>query len=174
MKLIAAMHLSILFFIASHIQSFEANNSVVLELHRRSVSVTNITEYDSMSLLPNYDPNRKTRIYLHGRASKSTIVNYRKSLLEADDSNVIIVHWRNGANAIYYSGSKIPTEDVSKRFYSRRKRNCLYFPNLHFSIKKVTNKLTGLIDTLVANGMNLKDLTIIGHGIGMNFNDCIR
>lgn len=35
-----------------------------------------------------------------------------------------------------------------------------------FGIRKVSEKLADLIDTLVAYGLNLQDLTIVGHSLG--------
>lgn len=104
--------LSILLFCASHIKQFDAANDVVFELHRRSMNFTVLKKNDHyFSNL--FDVRIPTRIYIHGRAAKGTINKYRQVLPKADDSNVIIVCWTNGSNAINYLDGQVLVDDVS-------------------------------------------------------------
>lgn len=106
------VYFSIFLFCASHIKPFDAADDVVFELHRRSTNSTVLKKNDHY-FSKSFDVRLPTRIYIHGRAAKATIDKFRQVLPKADDSNVIIVRWTNGSNAINYLDGKVLVDDVS-------------------------------------------------------------
>ncbi|XP_055295780.1 lipase member H-B-like [Sitodiplosis mosellana] len=89
-----------------------------------------------------FNPNRPTRIFVHGYKSKEkTIQRYTEAYLKLGDFNFIAVDWISGANTFNY--------------YLAKSR-----------VGSIAAKLAELIDHLVANGLKLKDLTLVGHSLG--------
>lgn len=89
-----------------------------------------------------FNPKRKTRIFVHGfLSSEHVLIRYKETYLKLGDFNFIGVDWINGAKSYNYFMVK-----------SR--------------VPKVSEKLAALLDTLVGLGLNLNDVTIVGHSLG--------
>lgn len=93
----------------------------------------------------NFDPNRPTRILIHGWMSMGLLTprfSEAYFILRNYNVNYIAVNWRDGADTINYSGA-------------RRRVNV------------VGPYVAQFINFLVERGnMNLKDVTVIGHSLG--------
>ncbi|XP_055295778.1 lipase member H-A-like [Sitodiplosis mosellana] len=125
--------------------AFDINKDLVFRLYTREDPVM------YYALKPNGSPavsetpfnsSRPTRIFVHGYKSKEKVIKrYTENYLDIGDYNFIAVDWIEGASTYNY--------------YLAKSR-----------VGSISQKLAGLIDHLVENGMNLKDLTIVGHSLG--------
>lgn len=65
-----------------------------------------------------FNPNRKTRIFVHGYKSKEKVINrYKEAYLLLGDYNFIAVDWISGASTYNYFSAKGrvgPVSDISK------------------------------------------------------------
>lgn len=108
------LHFTILLFCVSYIKPLKAANDVIFELYRGLKNSAVLKKSDSF-YSDLFDIQSPTHIYVHGRAAKATIEKYRKLLSKPDDSNVIIVRWNNGSDAINYLNGKVLVDDVSDK-----------------------------------------------------------
>lgn len=61
-----------------------------------------------------FDPNRGTRIFIHGyKSSEKVIIRYKDAFLNVGNYNFIGVDWINGANAMNYLKAKGRIQGVS-------------------------------------------------------------
>lgn len=156
-------------FIAA--QSFDANKHVFYEMHCRSTNkTTNPTLSDiDLSVLDNsnlifdgsrsnrtirevkncrwnWNPNRPTRFFIHGYYStQDVLTQYAKAYLERGDYNFIAINWLRGARTINYM----------------KARN---------RVQQVGEAVAKFIDYLVTIGLNLDDLILVGHSLGVFHN----
>ncbi|XP_055297480.1 lipase member I-like [Sitodiplosis mosellana] len=90
----------------------------------------------------NWNPNRPTRIFIHGYYSdRDTLKKYAKAYLERDDYNFIAINWLHGAQTINYVKAR-------------------------YRILEVGKAVARFIEYLVTIGLNLDDLTCVGHSLG--------
>lgn len=90
----------------------------------------------------NWHPNRPTRLFIHGYYSdEDTLKNYARAYLERDDFNFIAINWLKGAKTINYVKARHRIMEVGKA-------------------------VARFIDYLVTLGLNLDELTCVGHSLG--------
>lgn len=90
----------------------------------------------------NWNPNRPTRIFIHGYYSDhDTLRKYANAYLERDNFNFIAINWLRGAKTINYVKAR-------------------------FRILEVGKAVARFIDYLVSLGLNLDDLICVGHSLG--------
>lgn len=64
-----------------------------------------------------FNPNRPTRIFVHGYKSKEKVINrYREAYLDLGDYNFIVVDWIEGASTYNYFAAKGRVGPVSDIF----------------------------------------------------------
>lgn len=120
------LHFTILLFCVSYIKPLKAANDVIFELYRGLKNSAVLKKSDSF-YSDLFDIQSPTQIYVHGRAAKATIEKYRKLLSNPDDSNVIIVRWNNGSDAINYLNGKVLVDDVSDKIIFNLKFEEIFF-----------------------------------------------
>lgn len=90
----------------------------------------------------NWDPNRRTRIFIHGFYSDREILEkYARGYLERDDYNFIAINWLRGARTINYVKARHRIHDVGRT-------------------------VAKFIDYLVKIGLNLNEFVCVGHSLG--------
>lgn len=90
----------------------------------------------------NWNPNRPTRIFIHGYYSdEETLQKYATAYLERDDYNFIAINWLRGAKTINYVKARYRVLEVGKA-------------------------VARFIDYLVTLGLKLDELTCVGHSLG--------
>lgn len=90
----------------------------------------------------NWNPNRPTRIFIHGYYSNHALLKrYAKAYLERDNYNFIAINWLNGAQTINYVKAR-------------------------YRILEVGKVVARFIEYLVTLGLNLDDLSCVGHSLG--------
>lgn len=90
----------------------------------------------------NWNPNRPTRLFIHGYYSDyDTLQRYAKAYLERDDYNFIAINWLPGAKTINYVKAR-------------------------YRILEVGKAVARFIEYLVTLGLDLDDLTCVGHSLG--------
>ncbi|XP_031627080.1 lipase member H-A-like [Contarinia nasturtii] len=90
----------------------------------------------------NWHPNRPTRLFIHGYFSdQDTLQKYAHAFLERDDFNFIAINWLRGAKTINYVKAR-------------------------HRIREVGQAVARFIDYLVTLGLNLDELTCVGHSLG--------
>lgn len=90
----------------------------------------------------NWNPNRPTRIYIHGYYSdQDTLKKYAKAYLDRDNYNFIAINWLEGAQTINYVKAR-------------------------YRILEVGKAVARFIEYLVTIGLNLDDLSCVGHSLG--------
>lgn len=90
----------------------------------------------------NWHPNRPTRLYIHGfYGDQETSRRYAKAYLERDNYNFIAINWVRGAKTINYVKARYRVMEVGKA-------------------------TARFVDFLVTLGLDLDDLTCVGHSLG--------
>lgn len=90
----------------------------------------------------NWHPNRPTRLFIHGYYSdQDTLKKYAKAYLKRDDFNFIAINWLKGAQTINYVKAR-------------------------YRIMEVGKAVARFVDYLVTLGLDLDDLTCVGHSLG--------
>lgn len=90
----------------------------------------------------NWNPNRPTRIFIHGYYSnRETFMQYAEAYLNRDDYNFIAINWLRGAKTINYVKAR-------------------------HRVQKVGMATAKFIDYLVTLGLDLDHLILIGHSLG--------
>lgn len=91
----------------------------------------------------NWNPNKPTRIFIHGYFStRDTFMDYARAYLERGDFNFIAINWLKGAITINY----------------KRARN---------RVREIGEAIAKFVDYLVTIGLNMDDLILVGHSLGM-------
>ena len=91
----------------------------------------------------NWNPNRPTRLFIHGYYSdQHTLKRYAKAYLDRDDYNFIAINWLPGAKTINYVKAR-------------------------YRILEVGKAVARFIEYLVTLGLDLDDLTCVGHSLGL-------
>lgn len=111
-----------------------------------TLSLTQLRNARNNNFVPenriNFDPNRPTRIFVHGFYSEDALMDsYAKAYLNLGNFNFIAVDWLVGAKTINY-------------------------PRARHRVRIVGEHLAMFIDHLVDLGMNLDDLILVGHSLG--------
>lgn len=90
----------------------------------------------------NWNPNRPTRMFIHGYYSdQETLRKYASAYLERDDYNFIAINWLRGAKTINYVKAR-------------------------YRILEVGKAVARFVDYLVSLGLKLDELTCVGHSLG--------
>lgn len=97
--------------------AFEIEKDLVFRLYTREESVMyyvlKATGSPAISETP-FNPNRETRIFVHGYKSKEKVINrYKEAYLSLGDYNFIAVDWINGASTYNYFSAKGRVQPVS-------------------------------------------------------------
>lgn len=132
------------------VKAFDAKTETFFEIYTRAnddplkLNLVNSRERSFSPENPvHFDPRRPTRIFVHGYfGNTATWKQYAQAYLEVGDFNFIAVNWQAGAMTLDYP-----------------------LAALH-RVKDVGNVLAEFIDDLVAMGLNLDDLIIVGHSLG--------
>ena len=133
-------------------QGFVPDEHVIFEFHSRESDIwTNHTIQDIESTKGrrneifrkfNFDATRPTRIFIHGFLSnRETLDKYAAAYSRLGDFNFIAINWLRGAVTIRYVKARL-------------------------RVRAVAETVAELIDYLVKNGMDLKDLIVVGHSLG--------
>lgn len=90
----------------------------------------------------NWNPNRPTRLFIHGYFSdEETLKKYAKAFIERDDFNFIAINWLPGARTIDYVKAR-------------------------YRILEVGKAVARFIEYLVTLGLNTDELICVGHSLG--------
>lgn len=90
----------------------------------------------------NWRPYRQTRIFIHGYYSDhDTLMGYARAYLERGDFNFIAINWLKGAQTINYAKARLRVIEVGRA-------------------------VARFVDYLVTLGLNLDELTCVGHSLG--------
>lgn len=91
----------------------------------------------------NWNPNRPTRLFIHGYYSDhNTLKKYATAYLARDDYNFIAINWLHGAQTVNYVKAR-------------------------YRILEVGKAVARFIEYLVTLGLDLDDLTCVGHSLGV-------
>lgn len=90
----------------------------------------------------NWNPNRPTRLFIHGYYSdQDTLKNYARAFIERDDFNFIAINWLPGARTINYVKAR-------------------------YRILEVGKAVARFVEYLVTLGLKLDELICVGHSLG--------
>lgn len=90
----------------------------------------------------NWNPNRPTRLFIHGYYSdQDTLKNYARAFIERDDFNFIAINWLPGARTINYVKAR-------------------------YRILEVGEAVARFVEYLVTLGLKLDELICVGHSLG--------
>lgn len=90
----------------------------------------------------NWNPNRPTRLFIHGYYSdEETLKQYARAFIERDNFNFIAINWLRGARTIDYVKARHRIMEVGKA-------------------------VARFVDYLVTIGLNLNELICVGHSLG--------
>lgn len=96
--------------------AFDAREDVIFELYTRdNRQVFQLIDTHGEPAIANtrFDPNRPTRIFVHGYRSKHKVINrYAEAYLNALDCNFIALNWIEGASTANYYTAKGRVKDV--------------------------------------------------------------
>lgn len=97
--------------------AFDINKDLIFRLYTRE-EPTIYFDLKANDLSSNantlFQPNRPTRIFIHGFKSKEkVIIRYKDALLQLGDFNFIAVDWREGASTFNYYLAKGRVRPVS-------------------------------------------------------------
>lgn len=131
-----------------------SNETTTTTLHQMDTSILrnenlvidgegdNRTVASVMNCRLNWNPNRPTRLFIHGYYSDTnTLKRYAKAYLDRGDYNFIAINWLPGAKTINYVKAR-------------------------YRILEVGKAVARFIDYLVTLGLDLNDLTCVGHSLG--------
>lgn len=98
-------------------EAFDINKDLVFRLYTREdpVMYYALNAYRGPALNDTtFNPNRPTRIFVHGFKSKAKVINrYAEAYLNAGDYNFIAVDWIAGASTYNYYSAKGRVSPVS-------------------------------------------------------------
>lgn len=127
---------------------FPIRSAVRFELYTRdNPNEPQLLSHCNESSLTNtsYDPNRPTRMFIHGWNSKGALTPFFTDAYFKKGShnvNLIAVNWRDGADTVDYAGAR-------------------------HRVNRVGSYVAQFIDFLVDRGkLNLKELVLVGHSLG--------
>lgn len=90
----------------------------------------------------NWNPNRPTRLFIHGYYSDEALLQrYARAYIERDDFNFIAINWLRGARTIDYIKARHRIMEVGKA-------------------------VARFVDYLTTIGLNLNELICVGHSLG--------
>lgn len=90
----------------------------------------------------NWNPNRPTRLFIHGYYSdQDTLKNYARAFIERDNFNFIAINWLPGARTINYVKAR-------------------------YRILEVGKAVARFVEYLVTIGLKLDELICVGHSLG--------
>lgn len=90
----------------------------------------------------NWNPNRPTRLFIHGWYSDEELLRrYARAYIERDDFNFIAINWLRGAQTIDYVKARHRIMEVGKA-------------------------VARFVDYLTTIGLNLNELICVGHSLG--------
>lgn len=90
----------------------------------------------------NWNPNRPTRLFIHGYYSdQDTLKNYARAFIERDNFNFIAINWLPGARTINYVKAR-------------------------YRILEVGKAVARFVEYLVTLGLKLDELICVGHSLG--------
>lgn len=102
--------------------AFDIDKDLVFRLYTREEPVMYyaLTANGSPSISETtFNPNRPTRIFIHGYKSKEKVINrYREAYLNLGDFNFIAVDWIKGASTFNYYSAKGRVRSVSSILHS--------------------------------------------------------
>lgn len=112
--------------------AFDASEDVQFELYtrdNRQVFQPIDTHGEPAIAITRFDPNKPTRIFVHGYRSKHKVINrYAEAYLNALDCNFIAVNWIEGASTANYYTARGRVKDVRYPLFSLiRRRASLSF-----------------------------------------------
>lgn len=146
---------------------FDAYKDVYFELYTReephNYHLLNPLNGEEI-LKTTFNTSRPTRIFVHGYRSKRKVIErYAEGFLQVGDFNFIAVNWQEGSSTVNYYSAKSRVKKVCSCVSSINSIRYTYFTP---SFQQVSEVLAKLIDFLANNGMNIKDLVLIGHSLG--------
>lgn len=98
-------------FCVSDLKAFNAADDVKFKLYRRSLKYTEL--HTKKSLPQKFDPRIPTRVFIHGTQGDDAISKYCNVMKTLDDTNFIVVDWRQGSRATHYFSLNSWDSDVS-------------------------------------------------------------
>lgn len=110
-------HCALIFvlFIGVHYSAaFDLENDLVFRLYTREEPNTYYAMKAMFNPPPAFNPNRPTRIFIHGfKSSEKVLIRYKNAYLKLGNYNFIAVDWINGANTVNYLKAKGRIQPVS-------------------------------------------------------------
>lgn len=103
-------------------EAFDAETDIIFQLHTRDEPLFTVLSpnNDPPISATQFNPNRPTRIFIHGFRSKQKVLNrYAAAYVKAGDFNFIGVDWTKGANVYNYYGAKGRVKHVSNIFHRK-------------------------------------------------------
>lgn len=87
--------------------AFDIENDLVFRLYTPEESTSYYALKPMLEPPAAFDPNRPTRIFIHGyKSSEKVIIRYKDGFLNVGDYNFIGVDWIDGANTVNYLKAK--------------------------------------------------------------------
>lgn len=99
------------------LSAFDANEDIYFELYTNENPENYQVIRNAQAIRSTtFSPFRPTRIFVHGfRSDRTTIKQYAKGFLTAENVNFIAMNWIDGAETLLYPVAKNRVEEVSER-----------------------------------------------------------